>query len=282
MGSTTPVSVRTLSANQIDAFQKGIYEYYHEHGRDFAWRSIDNPYWVIVSEIMLQQTQTDRVKKKYDEFISLFPTLESLADAPLDKVLASWQGLGYNRRALALRALAQRIVADYNGLVPQDPVILETFRGIGPATAASICAFSFNMPTVFIETNIRSVFIHSFFSQGDKVHDRDIMPLIAQTLDFANPRVWYYALMDYGVMLKKQHGNPSRKSVHHAKQSQFKGSDRQVRGAILKMLVQTPRLSKDTFVAQIERDEKKIESILKDLEQEGFIMLAHGQYQLKT
>ena len=282
MVSSAKVSLRTLSAPEIGAFQKCIYDFYHEHGRDFVWRNIDDPYWVIVSEIMLQQTQTDRVKKKYEEFITVFPSIESLAHAPLDKVLASWQGLGYNRRALALRSIAQQVVTEHKGIVPKDPAILETFRGIGPATAASICAFSFNMPTVFIETNIRSVFIHSFFSQGDKVHDRDIMPLVAQTLDFENPRIWYYALMDYGVMLKKQHGNPSRKSVHHTKQSQFKGSDRQVRGAIVKMLVSAQPLSKEIFVAQIDRDEKKIESILKDLEHEGFIKCTNGQYLLNN
>ena len=275
-------SMRLLSAHEINIFQQCIYTYFHEQGRDFAWRGIDNPYYVVVSEIMLQQTQTDRVSKKYDAFLASFPTIESLASASLDKVLAQWQGLGYNRRALALRAFAQRIVAEYSQGIPNDPEILVTFKGIGPATAASICAFAFNAPTVFIETNIRSVFIHYFFPQGIKVHDRDIMPLVAQTLDFENPRTWYYALMDYGVMLKKQHINPSRKSVHHASQSKFEGSDRQVRGLIVKMLVNTTILTKDDFVANIDRDEKKIESILLDLVNEGFIKYARGNYILNS
>jgi A/G-specific adenine glycosylase len=280
MSVKVPVSLPKLSAQEIASFQKIIYDFYNEQGRDFAWRNIDNPYWVVVSEIMLQQTQTDRVKKKYEEFIATFPTIESLAESSLDKVIAVWQGLGYNRRALALRAFAQRIVAEYKGTIPHDPELLVSFRGIGPATAASICAFSFNTPTVFIETNIRSVFIHHFFPQGQPVHDKALIPLVAQTLDFTQPRIWYYALMDYGVMLKKQHNNPSRKSVHHTKQSKFKGSDREVRGAILKMLVTTATLSKDSFVAQIDRDQKKIESILQDLEQEGFIRQSNGHYAL--
>lgn len=271
---------KSLSSKEIALFQKLIYDFYSDNERYFAWRGIDNPYYVVVSEIMLQQTQTDRVRKKYDEFIATFPTLEILADAPLDRVIAAWQGLGYNRRALALRLFAQRVVAEFKGRVPQDPIVLETFKGIGPATAASICAFAFNAPTLFIETNIRSVFIYHFFPQNTEVHDRHIMPLVAQTLDFDNPRIWYYALMDYGVMLKKNHKNPSRKSAHHARQSKFEGSDRQVRGAIVRMLVKEQAVAKDAFVAQVGREQEKVESILLDLEKEGFIKYVDGCYSL--
>ncbi len=272
----------TLTAQEIARFQKLIYDYYNEHERYFAWRDTDDPYHIVVSEIMLQQTQTDRVIKKYEEFITVFPTCAALAQASLDKVIATWQGLGYNRRALALKVFAQRVQDEFNGEVPHDPDILVTFKGIGPATAASICAFAFNSPTVFIETNIRSVFIYHYFSDKKEVHDNDIMPLITQTLDFDNPRIWYYALMDYGVMLKKSHKNPSRKSRHYARQSKFEGSDRQARGAILKMLVNDSQLSQELFVTVIKRDEEKIDHILKDLEKEGFITYKEGYYSLRT
>ncbi len=164
--------------------------------------------------------------------------------------------------------------------MPQDPEILSTFKGIGKATASSICAFAFNKPTVFIETNIRSVYIHCFFPHSTEVKDTEIVPLIAQTLDTEDSRAWYYALMDYGVMLKKKYKNPNRKSAHYAAQSKFEGSDRQVRGLILKLLVEIPVIAEDEFLTSINRDQEKILSILSDLQKEGFIVNRQGFYSL--
>lgn len=278
------MSVKTipfaLNDEQVQAFRMIIYDYYAGHKRSFAWRDVESPYCIVVSEIMLQQTQTDRVMKKYEEFLEAFPTLASLAAASIDKVIAVWQGLGYNRRALALKAFAERVMVDYGGDIPQNPEQLVTFKGIGPNTAGSICAFAFHKPTIFIETNIRAVYIHHFFPHMDEVHDRTIMPLLAQTLDEKNPRQWYYALMDYGVMLKKTHKNPSRKSKHYTKQSKFEGSDRQVRGAILKLLVQEKSLAEDEFCDLIPRTPDKVKLILQDLLSEGFIRLHRGYYTL--
>lgn len=264
----------------IAAFRKKIYDFYAEHKRPFAWRNTDNAYYVVVSEIMLQQTQTHRVVDKFDQWIAAFPTLKALAKAPQDQVIATWQGLGYNRRALALKQFAQRVLEEFDGTIPEDPEVLQTFKGIGPYTASSICAFAFNRPTVFIETNIRAVFIHEFFAEEKKVHDKQLMPLIEKTVDTQNPREWYYALMDYGVMLKKTHKNPSRKSVHHTKQSKFEGSDRQVRGAILKMLISDRSLAEQDFIEAIARDASKTKKILAMLEQEGFIRYNKGYYYL--
>ncbi len=274
--------VQTLSEKEVTLFKNLIYGYYESNKRLFSWRNVDNAYHIVVSEIMLQQTQTDRVAKKYEEFLGVFPTIQSLAQASLDRVIATWQGLGYNRRAIALKQFAEVVVAEHGGAVPQDPEILVAFKGIGPNTAASICAFAFNKPTIFIETNIRSVYIHEFFKDETEVHDRDLMPLIEQTLDKNNPRTWYYALMDYGVMLKKTLKNPSRKSKHHAKQSRFEGSDRQVRGAILKMLVIGSTLSEEYFVETIARPAEKVKQILNDLETEGFIRYKKGHYSLSS
>jgi A/G-specific adenine glycosylase len=177
------------------------------------WRHSDDPYRILVSEIMLQQTQVERVAVKYPTFIAAFPDAATLARAPQSAVIAAWQGMGYNRRAIALKKCAEKITDEYGGTVPRDPDVLATFPGIGPATASSICAFAFNLPVVFIETNIRRVFIHSFFPDKEIVTDQEILPLVERALDREQPRVWYWALMDLGTELKKQMPNPNRKSA---------------------------------------------------------------------
>src|SRR5438128_283664 len=134
----------------ITQFQKIIWQYYSEHGRHFDWRGVDDPYKVFISEVMLQQTQTARVAIKYPEFINRFPHFAALAQAPLKDVLLKWQGMGYNRRGMYLHRAAQIIMQDYGGMLPNDPELLDALPGIGAATAASICAFAFNRPTVFI------------------------------------------------------------------------------------------------------------------------------------
>jgi A/G-specific adenine glycosylase len=269
-----------IAPEAIEQFRSLIYDFYALHGRSFTWRHATNPYHVIVSEIMLQQTQTERVKGKFELFIGAFPNFEALSRAQFSEVLFYWQGLGYNRRALALHKMAKRIIADYSGVVPDTPDQLFLFDGIGKATAASICAFAYNKPTVFIETNIRTVYIHTFFQQSAKVHDSEILPLIEETVDINNPRIWYYALMDYGVALKKSFQNPSRKSTHHTKQSRFEGSERQIRGMILKVLTEHKSLSLSGLVALIPRDYERIERNLKSLQQEGFINEREGTFSL--
>ncbi len=206
-------------------------------------------------------------------------------------VLQIWKGLGYNRRALNLRCAAQIIVSEYNGKLPKNYDELVDLPGIGNATAGDILAFAWNIPNVVIETNIRSVFIHYFFKGKSDVHDRDILPLIEQTLDKENSREWYFALMDYGAMLKKTVGNASRSSKHYAKQSTFKGSHRQLRGEILKILgtkQQTVTSLKKVLTSslrgsaniregytQIKNDTTSMSDALPktllDLEKEGFI-----------
>jgi A/G-specific adenine glycosylase len=259
-------------STKLQSFCDFIWNFYALNKRDFPWRNVEDPYKVFVSEIMLQQTQTFRVIEKYHEFIETFPTFQDLAHASLRDVLTAWQGLGYNRRGKFLHQSAQRIVTDHDGKLPNDPLVLVELPGIGPATAASMVAFAYNMPTVFIETNIRAVFIHSFFPEQEKVHDRDIMPLVAATVDQENAREWYYALMDYGVYLKKRYPNPSRKSVHHNKQSTFQGSDRQIRGMIIRMLTtQYPALERDQLIKNIHCEPARVARILDELIAEKMI-----------
>lgn len=259
-----------ITDQKLLSFRDFIWTFYENEGRKFEWRNVDNPYYVLVSEIMLQQTQTYRVEPKYRAFIDAFPDLEALASASLRDVLGMWQGLGYNRRGKFLHQAAQRVMQEFGGNIPQEPEILVTLPGIGKNTAGSISAFAFNRPTIFIETNIRTVFIHSFFKNQDSVHDNVIIPLVERTVDQDNPREWYYALMDYGVYLKKMLPNPSRRSKHHVVQSKFEGSDRQIRGAIIRALIQRPALSEKELSVLCKND-ARVSTIIAQLEQEQLI-----------
>lgn len=257
--------------SRVSKFQKLIYQHYKEQGRILPWRKTRNPYYILVSEIMLQQTQVDRVIDKYQKFIALFPDIQTLDRSPLRKILSVWQGLGYNRRALALKKIARILIEQYNGKIPQSTDELVKFPGIGQATASEIVTFAFNQPTVFIETNIRSVFLHYFFPERDDVRDDEILPLVAKTVDRSNPREWYYALMDYGTSLKKQHTNPSRKSTHYYKQSPFNGSNRQIRGKIVRYLTENQSGTGKQIAQDLQIPFEKAEHNLTRLEKEGFL-----------
>ncbi|MBN1498036.1 MAG: A/G-specific adenine glycosylase [Spirochaetes bacterium] len=255
----------------VRRFRSIIYAYFRKHARDFPWRRTDDPYRILVSEIMLQQTQTGRVTEKYLEFIRAFPAVQDLARAPLRDVLAVWQGMGYNRRARYLHELAIRIVEAHDGVIPDSPGELVALPGIGRATAASICAFAFNRPVVFIETNIRAVFIHFFLHDREGVSDDDILPLAAATLDRNHPHRWYSALMDYGAMLKKRHPNPSRKSAHHAKQKPFAGSRRELRGEALRTVLAQPGITVRRLATAVRRPEDEVVSVVDDMVREGLV-----------
>lgn len=265
-----------LTPQGIEFFQQHIWDFFAQNERVFSWRQTHTPYHIVVSEVMLQQTQTDRVKTKFEQFIAVFPDFASLAAASVADVTREWQGLGYNRRGLYLRALAQRVVQEFDGMLPADEKILATMPGIGPATAASICAFAFNMPTVFIETNIRTVFITLFFRDYEAVTDKQIRPLVAQTVPHDTPRLWYYALMDYGVMLKKSIGNASQRSAHYKKQSKFIGSDRQIRGGIIRTLSQSGSCTVDQLCEQLGAERERLSGIVEKLCAEKFLQNNEG------
>lgn len=269
---------RTLTPKEIRIFQDFIWDFYAQNKRDFAWRNTDNPYYVVVSELMLQQTQTHRVEPKFEQFIAEFASFEMLAQASLRDVLSLWQGLGYNRRGKYLHEIAKKVMAEHGGTLPADTELLRQLPGIGPYTAGSICAFAFNKPTVFIETNIRSVYIHTFFSSSQKVPDSELLPLIAATVDQSNPREWYYALMDYGVMLKKSGKNPNHRSKHHTVQSKFAGSDRQIRGRIVALLTQHPHQAEIDLHAHLAEDPERVGRILDGLCKDGMIKNEQGSY----
>jgi len=259
----TPLSVRN--------FRNIIYQHYHENPRKLAWRMTANPYRILVSEIMLQQTQVERVSGKYREFIKAFPSFRSLAKSSLRTILIVWQGMGYNRRAVALKKIAETVTSDFRGRLPSSEDELMKLPGVGRYTASAILAFAFNKPTVFIETNIRRVFIHFFFQGRDLVRDSEILPLVEKTLDRSNPREWYYALMDFGVMLKRRNENPNKRSAHYRKQSPFQGSNRQVRGMILRLLLMKPDITESEIICELKSNPEKIKENLSVLQNEGFV-----------
>jgi A/G-specific adenine glycosylase len=260
-----------------ERFSEAVREFYRLYGRPMPWRDNTTPYWVFVSEVMLQQTQVPRVMEKFPPFVERFPDFRTLAAASLADVLTAWSGLGYNRRARFLREAAATVVERYDGALPSDPDLLKELPGIGVNTAGSIAAFAFNRPVVFIETNIRRVFIHSFFSaSAAPVHDRDLIPLIEGTLDRRNPREWYWALMDVGVVLARRGANANRRSRHYTRQSSFEGSDRQLRGRILRCLAQGGVVVTEELPAYTGFDPERIEAVLAALEGEGFILRSGG------
>jgi A/G-specific adenine glycosylase len=261
-----------LTSQDIADFQTRIHDFYDRKRRSFPWRKTTNPYHILVSEFMLQQTQTQRVMKKYGLFLSTFPDIHSLAHASLQDILSLWHGLGYNRRALFLKKTAQLIASQYETL-PDDPAILSTFPGIGPATAGAIVAYAYNKPTLFVETNIRTVFLYFFFSGEKNISDTQILPLVEKTLDRDNPRTWYYALTDYGVWLKKTHKNPGRRSAHQQQQSPFKGSNREIRGAILKTFLSTDEMSLQHLMQSLPFNEDRVRENCNRLEKEGFVTI---------
>lgn len=254
-------------------FHKLIYGFYAKHGRShLPWRTKPTPYRVLVSEIMLQQTQVDRVIPKFNTWMKQFPTITKLASAKTSDVLAAWQGLGYNSRALRLQRATQTIVKKHKGKIPANREELAHLPGIGPYTAGAVLAFAFNKPETFIETNIRRVFIYHFFGNRTEITDSELLPIINEMLDTKNTAKWYGALMDYGSTLPKQvRSNPNTKSKHYSKQSKFQGSIRQVRGAVLRYLLANKKATIKKLSQVINRSEIDMQQAVSGLEKDGLI-----------
>ncbi|MDP3769548.1 MAG: A/G-specific adenine glycosylase [Candidatus Sungbacteria bacterium] len=258
----------------ISAMQKYILQWYKKHTRDnLPWRWTNmrpvDPYQILVSEIMLQQTQVPRVLDKFPKFITAFPTMKHLAAAPLDTVLREWQGMGYNRRGLYLKQCAQKIMKQFNGKIPSDPSLLATLPGIGPYTSGAISCFAFNQPVIFLDTNIRKFFLHYFFSDTKrKISDKEIF-LIAQRLLYKkNPRVWNYALMDYGALMLASKPDLLSRATSYHKQSPFLGSNRFFRSQIVQYLLKHKKATRAQLQKTSPRD---IRPLLASLCKEGIV-----------
>ncbi len=231
----------SLAARSCDELVAYVLEQGKSRYRDLPWRYIDDPFAVLVSEVMLQQTQVARVEGYWRRFLDAFPTIDALASAAVSDVLVMWQGLGYNRRALALKRTADWCSENRAGTLPETYDELLALPGIGPATAAGVMAFAHNQPSCYVETNVRTVFLHELFPAAEQVRDRELEPFVrdAATCAFAqvDPRTWYYALLDVGAYLKTVTVNPSRRSAHYARQKAFEGSHRQKRSLVLQQVL---------------------------------------------
>ena len=282
-----------------DDFRRLVLERGRELYRDLPWRRTHDPYGIWVSEVMLQQTQVARVDGRWQRWLARFPSIDALANAEVADVLEEWQGMGYNRRALSLRAAAQAMV-DGGGEMPSDERELVALPGIGPATAAGIRAFAFDLPATYLETNVRTVFLHELFSDAEDVPDSALLPLVRETCpkDAGNPdddpRTWYYALLDYGAHLTQTVPNPSRRSRSHVRQSRFEGSHRQKRAGVVRLLLEARQLdgglTPDQVVDGLSQaevaagrempDPREILGILDELAAEGFCSLERGTWRV--
>ena len=270
-----------ITPSLVSDFQAFVFEFYETCGRhDMEWRHTTDPYLITVSEIMLQQTQVPRVAEIFPRFIERFPTAEALAEASDADVLSAWQGMGYNRRALYLKKLCRTVTEELGGVFPTTPAELEKLPGIGKATSCSISAFAYNATVVFIETNIRRVFIHFFFRGRDAVDDAEIFPLVEVMLPTGRSREWYWALMDLGTEMKRSVGNPNRKSRQYVKQSKFEGSNRQVRGAVLKEMLKRGSASADELAEAVGFSAESVSAVLKEMEKEGFFVCEDEVYRV--
>lgn len=255
----------------LSMFRDEVLAHYRDNRRDMPWRETDDPYAVLVSEVMLQQTQVARVLTHYPEWLAAFPTIDALATASLAAVLEKWQGLGYNRRAVALKRCAEICSERFAGELPRELAELRALPGIGPATAAAIANYAFGIPVPFIETNVRAAVLHHFFEDTTAVPDSALMPIVEATWDPDSPREWGYALMDYGAHLKRTLPNPSRRSRHHVRQSSFEGSHRQRRARVLREVLSQPGLEAGQYAALVGTDDADALGILEELAPEGFV-----------
>ncbi|MEO6109611.1 MAG: A/G-specific adenine glycosylase [Candidatus Saccharimonadales bacterium] len=259
-------------------FQEIIWQKGNELFRTMPWRDNTEPYFVLVSELMLQQTQVDRVIPKFHQFMESFPTIQVLARASLGDVLTVWSGLGYNRRAKFLHEAAKKVIVDFNGQIPTTFEGLVTLPGVGPNTAGAVLVYSFNQPVIFVETNIRTVYFYHLFEDATLISDTELREKVTETLDHEHPREWYWALMDYGAYLKKQGVGQIDRSRHYKKQAPLKGSLREVRGQILKALT-IKDMSKTELAKRMPEDER-YEQAITALLNEGLVVKTANRLHL--
>ncbi len=261
-------------------FEHSLAPYRADFLRDLPWRQLAEDreqrfYQVLVSEIMLQQTQVKRVIEKYNQWMVFMPTITSAAANSRGDFITMWQGLGYNRRAGYLYDIVRHTNAR---AIPKDLTTLSTFKGIGINTAHAISVYCDNTPSLFIETNIRTVVIHHFFKNEDAVSDKQIALILDELLPKDNPRMWYWALMDYGTELKRQKLGSIKNSSQYRKQSKFKGSRRELRGRILRAVAECRAVSIHVLRDTLKDD--RYDEIIKDLIAEDLLWVKNGKLVL--
>lgn len=277
-----PIELENLDTHsRIEALRElsdHTWSYYRQYGRSFPWRETSDPYRVVLSELMLQQTQTERVLPKYQLFLDRWPDFPAMANSSLLEVLAAWSGLGYNRRALALRSIALKS-KEFGWTLPDDYHQLLTFPMIGSATAAAIVAFCYHRKAIYLETNIRRVLIHQFFPDREQVSDVTLRHVLEELLvmqkDYKN---WYYALMDYGAFLKKHVANPNKRSAQYSRQGRFENSNRQIRGMLLFVFTQQGPQCLEQLCNQLPFEKERIAECLFALCREGFLVKSGDRF----
>lgn len=267
-----------MTGNQ---FRNIVWKHYEEAGRHtLPWRLSPTPYRVLVSEMMLQQTQVERVIPYFAAWMKEYPSVAKLAHASLSDVLRRWQGLGYNRRAKALHDAAKSIVRAHGGRVPKDVAALRGLPGVGPYTANAIRAFAFNEDALVIETNIRTAIIHHFFTNEEAVSDEQIEAVLAKISPLGDARRWYSALMDYGAHLKRSGARLNGKTRGYAKQASFTGSNRQTRGALVRALSNGSSGKASLLELFPEQRKRQAEEQLRALIGEGLVVRRGRTYTL--
>ncbi len=254
----------------MEEFRRRVFEFYEEHGRDLPWRDTHEPYKILVSEVMLQQTQVSRVVPKYEEWIERWPTNQALAETALDDIMPVWQGLGYNNRAKRLRNAAAQVEAEHEGDYPRDIERLQELPGVGPYTASALLIFAFNEDVAAVDTNIRRVLIHEFDLDEDVGMDT-LYSIAHRLVPTGRSREWHNALMDYGALeaTSAETGVASRGS-----QSPFEGSTRYYRGKVVRRVTEEGPVDVDAL------DIEDTEEVLESLQEDGLIVVEDGRVSL--
>lgn len=266
-----------ISDTKIRAFRRRVFAYYKKHGRDLPFRHTADPYCIAVAEVMLQQTQVERVVAKYEAWVKRWPDWQSLAKASTRELLAAWSGLGYNRRALFLGRMADAVVTQHEGSLPAEPEVLKQLPGIGEYTAHAIAIFAFNKPHITIDTNIRKVFLLEFHLPDD-VSRAEIEQLARRALPKRRPRDWHNALMDYSRGALR---TPERRIAPLSRQSRFAGSRRQIRGEIVRQLTTRRRVALQTIAEVLARDIEEVRAAAQSLADEKLVVVAARTVRLR-
>jgi len=287
-----------IPKQKIPSFQKHILDWYHKNQRDLPWRKTRDPYNILISEVMSQQTQLSRVVPKYEVWMKKFPTVQDLAQSSVAEVLEYWSGLGYNRRALNLKKAAEKIVREFNGVFPQTEKELTSLPGIGKYTARAVLCFAFDEQVTVVDTNVRKVILTQFFNNSgeggnskilqisdaeitplSRITDSEINEIAEQLLPKGKAYEWNQALMDYAASVLK------KEKIPIPKQSKFIGSHRYYRGQILKLLLQKKSVAIEEIGSFIKKeythDEKEwLQKLLDELVDEGFILIENDTIEL--
>jgi A/G-specific adenine glycosylase len=274
---TSPqITSKNIATTDIKRFQKKVFSFYEKNKRDLPWRKTTDPYKILLSELMLQQTQVKRVILYYEKWIARWPTIDALASASRSEVLQMWMGLGYNTRAMNLHTTARKIVATFDSDVLQAMKQYKELPGIGKYTSHAIQIFSTNADLITVDTNIRRILI-SEFKLPTKIADKELWLLAEKCLPLGKSRDWHNALMDYGAL----HMTSQKTGIKpKTQQTQFEGSNRQIRAQILRCLLQ-----KSMSFSELEKtvgiEKTRLGAILDKMMNEKIIENKNKTYHLK-